>query len=285
MHDPSTVAFEIRYPWWRYRPWPKRTRRSMDDKWAWDRLTEAEKVGRSQMWRDGYRESFVTIWHEDPERDGTDDSCGYSVQKLTREQKDRLKHFAWNEARDPYYMRCPEKRWTGSDAEAEAIYRGLILNVARVLRIRMSFEEAARFAAMEIHMPDCTPRTGFLCFKPGWHTNFKEDRKDLREEEFWGRICNIARWLLTERRPWWRHPKWHIWHWRIQVHMLQEFKRWAFSRCETCRKGFRWGESPVSNSWDGTGPLWFRREKGVNHMKCSGQGVASATQPEEEAKP
>ena len=50
MHDPMTVAFEIRYPW-RDKP--------------------------CKAWPDGYRHSFITIWHKDAERDGSDSSCGW----------------------------------------------------------------------------------------------------------------------------------------------------------------------------------------------------------------
>ena len=39
MHDPSTVAFDIKYPW-RGKP--------------------------SKFWPKGYRATFITIWHEDP---------------------------------------------------------------------------------------------------------------------------------------------------------------------------------------------------------------------------
>lgn len=278
MHDPMTVAFTIRYPWWTYRPWPKRTRHSSDSKWVWEQLSEQEKTGRSQSWREGYRDSFITIWHVDPERRGDDDSCGFTVPHLTRKQIERLKNFAWHEARNPYYMRVRDEEYKGPMAEAEAIYRGLLLHVADLVGVPMTFEQAAREAASVIHCPDCVPRSGFLCFKPGYHTNSERDDRDLRQEVFHGRICGMARWLLKDRRPWWRHPRWHFWHWRFQIHPLQEFKRWAFSRCERCGKRFAWGESPVSGAWHGTGPRWFRGEKNVRHCECSTASVEGVKQ-------
>ncbi len=48
MHDPMTVAFEIKYPW---------------------------KEGVSEMFPTGFRDTFLTLWHVDPEKDGTDSSC------------------------------------------------------------------------------------------------------------------------------------------------------------------------------------------------------------------
>jgi site-specific DNA-methyltransferase (adenine-specific) len=62
--DPLSVAHEIRLPWRKYKPWPKGVER-------WDALTEHQQSGRSPFWREGYRESLLTIWHKDPCADGT----------------------------------------------------------------------------------------------------------------------------------------------------------------------------------------------------------------------
>jgi hypothetical protein len=50
VHDPMTVAHEIKVPWRRHWPGSK----------------------------DTYRPTLVTIWHVDPEKDGSDDSCDFS---------------------------------------------------------------------------------------------------------------------------------------------------------------------------------------------------------------
>lgn len=79
------------------------------------------------------------------------------------------------------------------------------------------------------------------------------------------------------RTHWWQlHPRWHVWHWRIQIHPVQDFKRWAFSRCAGCGRRFAFGYSPVSHSWNGTGPRWFRGERGVFHSECAHSGEAAA---------
>lgn len=69
-------------------------------------------------------------------------------------------------------------------------------------------------------------------------------------------------------RPWWKHPRWHFWHWEIQIHVVAQFKRWAFSRCVSCGKGFTWGYSPTGFNWDSGGPRWFRSETDVYHSEC-----------------
>jgi hypothetical protein len=180
MHDPWTVAFNIRLPW-------------------------------------GKRFQIATIWHVDPCKGGGDDSCGFSYPRLTGQQIKRLRDFAWWEARYPYFMREAGKHFTGARAEAEAIYRGLVLHVARVLGIKITFDQAALYAARKIHDCDCSDIADALCFLPGWHSNFAEDRKEYRQERFLSVCAGIARSLLLQRRRWWKHPRWHIWHWHIQL--------------------------------------------------------------------
>lgn len=254
MHDPKTVAFEIRRPW---------------------------KDAPCKFFPNGYRPTMVTIWHHDPERDGSDDSCGWSYPKLSDAQRKRLKALAWNEGRNRYYMRWRSKACPALRSEAEALYRGLILQVAAYLHVPMTYEQAAKKAAERVHEPDCVDAAGAFCFLPGYHTNGHTDTDSEREDHFLGTICGIARGILADRRPWYRHPRWHFWHWELQVHALQQFKRWAFSHCAGCGKRFTWGYSPISHQWDSDGPRWFRGERGVYHSGCDGSSMARSAPPKE----
>lgn len=138
--------------------------------------------------------------------------------------------------------------------------------------------------------------------------NTTEQDKFWREEQAKSFFGAIMGYILRERRHWWQHPKWHVIHWKrrlnynkpierelrdlaedrcapmfeykywglplpcvgwsLQIHFLQTFKRWAFSRCSKCGKRFAWGYSPTTNSWNGTGPRWFRSEPDVFHGNC-----------------
>ena len=175
MHDPMTVAFEIRYPW-RDKP--------------------------SKTWPKGYHHSFITIWHKDPESDGTDDSCDWSGRKFPEKQASQLKDFV-----------------TNPDDNCQWFFDGTAYN-------EYDITHAVFVIAAQVRR-------------------------------------------IIAPRPWYRHPRWHIWHWQVQIHPLQKAKRWAFSRCAGCGQRFPWGYSPATNSWGGNGgPRWFRSEPNAYHGDC-----------------
>lgn len=182
MHDPWTVAFNVRLPW-------------------------------------GKRRQLATIWHVDPCKGGGDDSCGFSYPRLTDKQIKRLESLAWHEGRYPYFMRERAKQWSGSRTEAESIYRALVLHVAHALGLKITFDQAAAHAARQIHDCDCSDPAGVLCFLPGWHSNFAEDVPEHRQQRFHSICAGIARVLLLRRRCWYQHPRWHFWHWSIQFNI------------------------------------------------------------------
>lgn len=163
MRDPMTVAFEIRYPWRKYRH-PK---------------SNFEK---------GYRESFITIWHIDPEIDGTDNSCDWWGIKRNR--------------------------------------------------------------------------------STGWYPATLDDYNQLSESSRNAVNFIWFNWIAKMQRPWYRHPRWHVWHWELQIHPWQTLRRWLFSRCAGCRKRFPWGYSPLSAGWNSPKTKWFRSEVGSYHDGC-----------------
>jgi hypothetical protein len=69
MHDPMTVAFEIR------RPWPKRQRGRKISEKRW-------KIGASPFWNiagvEYYWPGLITVWHVDPSGFDSNHDCPYS---------------------------------------------------------------------------------------------------------------------------------------------------------------------------------------------------------------
>lgn len=258
MHDPMTVAFQIRYPW----PWP--------------RMSAGKIVLR--------RDSFITVWHVDPERDGTDDSCGWFRPHLTKDQKSTLKHLGYCETERPWFKRERAKEPL-NPSDAEALLRGALIATARAIGISLTIKAATRLACELLHNPMDNMR-GSLCLLPGWDTNFKTEEKSARRDLSDAFFLNLGRLLLGRRRPWWKHPRWHLWHWEFQVHPTQALKRWLFSRCCRCGKGFTWGYSPTSGSWHGGGPRWFKSEENIYHHDCDRPAdTNSGAEKKQEVKP
>lgn len=94
------------------------------------------------------------------------------------------------------------------------------------------------------------------------------------DEEKISQVAGIFAALCRQDRPWWKHPKWHFWHWRFQIHPWQQFRRWMLTRCAGCGKSFAYGESPTSHQWHSPKPKFLRGEEGMYHGKCSGMTVA-----------
>jgi hypothetical protein len=85
-------------------------------------------------------------------------------------------------------------------------------------------------------------------------------------------------WMWRHRSKFRWHPRWHFWHWSIQIHPYMWARRWLLTRCCKCGGRFGYGESPVSGSWDSKPPRWFRGEEGMYHMDCSRPGNNNAQQ-------
>lgn len=266
MHDPMTVAFEIKYPW------------------------RDKSTGTTRLFPKGYRRSFITIWHVDPETDGSDDSCGWSRPKLSKDQQERIKSISRDEAREPWFQAYCGKR-IESPTEAETLLRQAFFLVGKIFSKQhrcnpsmsaVTYEEAARWSCSMLANTVDNFR-GSLAFLPGYHSNNERDRESDREHVAERFFWSVGAYILRERRPWYRHPRWHLWHWHIQIHPLEQFKRWAFSRCSDCEKSFKWGESPWTNRWDSEGPQWFRSESDVYHSGC-GERVMKVGKKSEVAK-
>lgn len=226
MHDPSTVAFQIRSPIKR----------------------------RSELWPKGYRNPLVTIWHEDPLKfEGKcgcrdDDSCGWFRPPYTAEQRERIrklgrqqystiwgKQHAIREGKD-YARVCYEPNcydaiyWTWRAINHSEKRQGVWQYGTHLTRRDLQ----------EIFELDSNPVD-----------NLRVTFAGVRDEE------TCADWFMTifrcwqrHNRPWYRHPRWHVWHWRLQIHPLQKLMRRLFTRCAECGKSFGWNESPVG-TWSG----------------------------------
>lgn len=243
MHDPLTQAWEIKYPW---------------------------RSAPSKLWPNGYRNTLVTIWHVDPETDGTDDSCGW-FKRARHGDKETLAKIVSEIAHD---WDSDHSGWF--EPEGRPRYSSIAITLALFRRagwvhFKRRPDPLDRF--MRAHLYDII--------------NFAENNTDSmhdsivlrygpekREERIRSAASVVYGCILRWTQPWYRHPRWHVWHWRFQVHPWQTLRRWLFSRCSHCGKQFPWGYSPVSHTWESERPKLFRGERGVYHSECSGHSPA-----------
>lgn len=253
MHDPSTVAFDIKSPFKRKRKFfPK-----------------------------GYRSTIITIWHEDPLNfkgkcgGRSDDSCGWSAPLFREDEME-----TWRKRSDYEYTCIFQKQEVTARGESyarvcyhpetthDAVYwtwraiRHEHLKDKWWYRVMWRYSSAPSAAELEAIQNLASNPVDNLQFM------VKNEIKDA--ETFWRFYRSVLRNYRRFNRPWYRHPRWHVHHWRIQFHPWQKFRRWAFSRCAGCGKGFTWGYCPTSHGWGSSKPpKFFCSEVGVYHSECS----------------
>lgn len=248
MYDPQTVAHEIKYPWRKYS------------------RSKADKTGIGE-WASKYRESFITIWHVDPEKPGTgnrrDDSCGWfdrtpgaytdavayvlKDKAFVHEIKLTLKRKAMTEA--VFYEGISEEQlsWPRlSPADSLA----LSLMVANELEMRRWWNgqngKAGAHGSFWARLLD--KRRSVADVATGLALNPIDNLSSVESPE--SMVHLVAAALNRHFRPWYKHPKWHFWHWKFQIHPLQKLRRVLFERCAHCKKGFKWGYCPTSHGGD-----------------------------------
>lgn len=210
---------------------------------------------------------IFTVWHVDPETDGTDNSCGWFAPKLTDCNLETIEDMVEWDKKFPFYT---------SQAT-----------------VHLSLPEDDRFNYLQLPVDHSLGYVAAAWQRIAW----LEGRRRLTSGEWWA-VVNLAtnpddnlrsilsdseeasgerarrflycvmRQYMRYHRPWWRHPRWHVAHWQIQIHFIQTLKRWLFSRCAHCGRRFAWGYSPISSWGDGMGPRWFESEEGCYHHRC-----------------
>lgn len=149
------------------------------------------------------------LWHHDPCKDGTDDSCGRFPRARHGDQKtlERIKSgiaFEWknlfSDTGDPL-MSTP----------------GITLNLfwwGALEFFKHDQKKAKRWMRknlFDILMFAENPIDGLHDAITGKYGQDKEP-KSQRISQF--AHC-IHGWLIRSVRPWWKHPRWHVHHWRL----------------------------------------------------------------------
>lgn len=239
MHDPMTVAFEIKNPFARGPDKP----------------------------------ALVTVWHVDPERDGSDDSCGWFMRSRHGDQAilDRIaRRFAFE------WSHGIPKGWFDEDGDPNYSPQAITLGMFRIAANEVFghwSRRADRFLRRHLHdilhfaENNCDSMYTFIAQPYGKDGRVPPERRAREAAHI------IYPWIIRADRPWHRHPRWHVHHWHLQIHPLQRLRRWLFSRCRHC--GRRVGSGPVVGyGWGSPPRRWFesfRGERDVAHPECDAE--------------
>lgn len=222
------------------------------------------------------------VWHIDPEKPGTgnrtDDSCGW-FDRTPGDYADAVAYVLKDEtfmhdvrlalARQepmpyPFYEGISERHMTGMRLPAgEAL--ALVLMVASELELRRwwngqrgkSGASSSTVQRLFSRKRDVMPEAISLALHPLDNLSHVHEPEQV--------IRTIAAALNRRFRSWWRHPRWHVHHWKINFDLPRNLKRMVHP-CATCGKRLGFGYSPVSDG------------RGLHHHECAGISFARAPQ-------
>lgn len=230
MHDPMTVAHEI-------------------------------YLGRKKKANGHYRSPLITIWHVDPEKRvlgcKDDDRCGWFAPGYTEEDAEKIKKLASRQYKELFARKIAiaENKDYASICYNQDVY-GAVYWSWRALKAaygkkRWQYGKSLTVKELnEIYSLATCPVDNVQHYKINSGDDF---------ENFFFVVWRVFRRFY---RPWYRHPRWHIHHWKIQIHPWQQFKRRYFDKCCVCgKRGFK---SSAYSDWDGT-KLWHQECDKLTH--------------------
>lgn len=252
-------------------------------------------MGKSRRdYRGGWIE-LAEIWHMDPCKDGTDDSCGYFLRARHGDQ-DTLERI----------VKRLEQDWDNtytSDSSGETYNRGyfdavngspvmsasaIMLNIFLMAagehydKGRRQWDRSWRKARayMRRHLFDIllfaenptdsaldSIRQTFVSSEDMINDGGRraKERRDQRIRQMASMVYGC---ILRDTRPWWKSRNLHIHHWRIKIHALRLIIRY-FTKCARCRKFIR-SDRNLTSDWSG---------KNLTCSKCNPCAVPQTQKP------
>lgn len=213
---------------------------------------------RKKQRKDGtYRSPFITIWHVDPEKDGTDDSCGWFIRGRHVDQSVReliRKEFKFN---------FDHNYWFTAEGLPRFSVIGVVVNMYKTAAWKVfdtNRKKYDRFFRKHLHdiiafAENPTDSLEYNISREMYYRTIEHDRSQVesRDERIAGFADAVYTDIMRKIRPWYKHPRWHIWHWEIQFHPWQQLKRRYWDKCCVCgKRGFK---GSAMSDWGGT-KLW-----------------------------
>jgi hypothetical protein len=219
------------------------------------------------------------VWHVDPEKPNTgnrrDDSCGW-FDRTPGDYADAVDYLLNDQSFMHDVRLCLARR----EAMPYPFYEGI--SERHMTGLRLPSGDALALTLMVAHGLELQRwwngrRGGKGAHGAGWRRVFMRRRNVVDQacdlalnpidnlsavEEPEAMIRHVAAALNRHYRPWWKHPRWHVHHWKVNVNIVRNLKR-MFQPCATCRKPLGFGYCPVSDG------------RGLHHGACAGHGGPS----------
>jgi len=187
------------------------------------------------------------VWHIDPERNvpdqRRDDSCGWFPRNLTPELRRGVDELC-SKSHEDVQARIQQAfdRWTIPDARYPSL-KEMPMDIAFATHLmtlmwidRLSFRRwERRLWRRGTPMGRITKLAASLAFSTVDNLNFADDVPRY--------IRLLAAAYRRDLRPWWKHPRWHVHHWRINFDLTRNLRR-MFQRCPACNKALGFGCVP-----------------------------------------
>jgi len=153
----------------------------------------------------------LTLWHHDPECDGTDSSCDHRWERMTKRQRSNLE-FALSSPCDKTELlfstraKYPDVVTGMISAECLAeLVHGILGNPVK----------SPKWSDVRHEIASNSWRS--MAFLPGYHSNGDDDSPDCLEfkRHRMDVASGMAYQILVPLRPWLSSNKFHFWHYRI----------------------------------------------------------------------
>lgn len=202
MHDPDTLAFRVRLPI----PFGKQRRKDYSGGWF----------------------EIAEIWHHDPCSDHSDDSCGWFIRarhgdKHTLKKIIHAFQFEWTNAYQP---------WFHGNGDPALSTIGIVVQMFQVAAFhhfngsrRRTEKFMRRYLFQIIAFAENSTDTMATSIQGRWGE--AQQPADERAAEA-ARI--IYPFVLRLTRPWWKHPRFHVHHWRIYFPIARWLRHRILSR-------------------------------------------------------
>lgn len=186
----------------------------MHDPW-----TLAHKIKSPFKNKSGYRNSLISIWHVDPETDGTDNSCGWFMRARHGDDKvlEEIKsEFEFNFKNNYWFDKNDDQVFSTIGTLVQMYKSATWIHFKRNRKKQVAFMRKHLFSIISFaeNPFDCIGDT----ITNKWGSQNPEER-------FGGLAGIIYADILRKERKWYKHPKWHVHHWRIRFDFVTVFFR------------------------------------------------------------